>query len=106
MTKADPRKADENSLLDGLRSEGDGRGIGPTLGPDVSVEAERREIERGVFARRTTPRGPTPEAPSFEPITDSVEELARPAAPGGTNEQQSARRAHAQAQGEPKTQGA
>jgi len=101
MAEPDPRKGDEDSLLDGLRSEGDGRGIGPTLGPDVSVEAERREIERGVFARRTA-IPPSAPAPSSEPPA------AEPAAmtpPQGKNEQESARRAHARAQGEPKPPG-
>jgi hypothetical protein len=33
--------------------KGDPRGIGPTLAPDCSVETERREIERGVYERRS-----------------------------------------------------
>ena len=43
----------------GPLTEGDGRGVGNTLGPDVSVETERQEIERGV--RERNPAGP-PEA--------------------------------------------
>ena len=38
--------------LGGPLTEGDGHGIGSTLDPDVSVEEERRQIERGVRERR------------------------------------------------------
>lgn len=62
---ADPelRKNRDQGLLDSIESDdGDGRGIGSTLAPDVSVEAERREIERGVYERRSNDT-PEPKKP-------------------------------------------
>jgi hypothetical protein len=54
MADPDHDKDRDHGLLDGVESdEGDGRGIGPTLGPDVSEEARRREIERAVYQRRS-----------------------------------------------------
>jgi len=50
--KKPPRLKEETDLIDGLDTRGDGRGIGPTLGPDVSIEAERREIERNAREKK------------------------------------------------------
>ena len=49
---ASPTPEDVQRALDPPIAEGDGRGVGDTLGPDVSVEHERREIERAVYQRR------------------------------------------------------
>ena len=60
-TDLDRRRARHDRMvqraLDPPATEGDPQGIGPTLGPDVSVEHERREIERGVFRRRADKTG-------------------------------------------------
>ena len=101
MTRPDVGKDRDEGLLDGIESDdGDGRGIGPTLGPDVSVDAERREIERQVFERRTfTDRAA--EEHWTQPPGGEVGQGAdapRPVGVGGENEQQGARLAHARAQ--------
>ena len=100
MIEPDLRKDRDQGLLDGVESDdGDGRGIGNTLGPDVSVDAERRAIERKVYERRTdTDRA------AEEHWTQPPGDVRRsgagagPDAVAGANEQQGARLAHAKAQ--------
>ena len=57
MPKTDRESDPDQGLLDSVESEGEG--IGPTLGPDVgkdpAADAKRRQIERGVYERRTEP---------------------------------------------------
>jgi hypothetical protein len=48
-----PTSRSPDAHVDPPIAKGDGRGIGQTIGPDVSVETERREIERSVYERRT-----------------------------------------------------
>lgn len=55
MPKTDRDSDPDQGLLDGVESEGDG--IGPTLAPDLdpnaAADAQRRQIQRGVYRRRT-----------------------------------------------------
>ena len=101
MTEPDVRKDPDQGLLDGIESDdGDGRGIGNTLGPDVSVDAERREIERQVFERRTFTDRAAEEHWTQPPGGEGGQgaDAPRPDGLAGDNEQQGARMAHGKAQ--------
>lgn len=114
---ADPelREDPDQGLLDGIEGDdGDGRGIGSTLAPDVRVEAERREIERGVYERRSFADREADERPDTRPPDPALADgraKADPttkvvaAGPAGDNEQQGARLAHAKAQEGDETSG-
>ncbi len=55
MPKTDRKSDPDTGLLDSVESEGDGIGstLAPQLGSKAATDHKRRQIERGVYERRT-----------------------------------------------------